>query len=646
MKKLILIGLTGLFLASFIACGSSEPEVIEIIKEVPVEKIVTEQVIVEKEVPVEKIVVEEKIITKEGETKTIEVVKVIEREVEVEKVVTVNTRQKNVPRNRTVKVSGLPADDTAYDIWSMYAIGGTHQKGVGLFYEPLYYYDGFDDIWYPWLAESYSYSDDLLSLTYNLRDGIEWSDGTPFTAGDVAYTFNTLADYGAEVRYGAEFERFLDIAEAVDDRTVVINFTQPAPKFHSFLTYKGDSGIFIVPEHIFSQHEWPEFKHFDLDKGWPITTSPWRVSFADPNQRIIDRVLSCDEWWACKTGFQELPKVERFINLPSTNQSVWTQQIITGEIDSTGDLQAEQFKTAQAASENVVSWSGNGSSDPGPFGHASWWPTSIVTNNLDPHLSKRDVRWALSYYLDREQVIDVSFSGHGTLSAYPWPPFGGFDDVEAALADTYTANPTNAFDSAKADSLMTGEGYTKNSDGYWANADGVVTCDILGYGIFSDQGPVLAAQLEKGGVKSSYAEPVDAYALMTSGKTVADGGYTCSIFGHNGAQGGDPYLTLLLYYTGNEGNFYNYSNPEFDKLVDELALIDSDDRAEIIRVSTAAMEIWMKDLPDIQIVQFLTRPAMSTKYWTNWPQGSNGYMNGLFTHLGFHVTLQNLEPVE
>ena len=82
------------------------------------------------------------------------------------------------------------------------------------------------------------------------------------------------------------------------------------------------------------------------------------------------------------------------------------------------------------------------------------------------------------------------------------------------------------------------------------------------------------------------------------------------------------------------------------KAVDELALIDSGNREEIISVSRKAMEVWFKDLPDIQVVQFLTRPAMSTKYWTNWPQADNGYMNGLFTHLGFHMILQNLEPVE
>ena len=644
MRKFMLFILTGLFIASLIACGGQTEvikeveveKIVEVVKEVPVEKEVI------KEVEVEKVVVEEKEVIKEVE---VQKVVVEEKEVvkEVEKIVQVATRQKVIPRNRTVITPGTEGQDIeSFDIWSMYAIGGSHYKGVSSFYEPLYYFDGYDNIWYPWLAESFEYSDDLLTLTYKLKPGITWSDGVPFTAEDVAYTFNTLADYGAEVRYGSEFERFLDMAEAVDDLTVVINFTQPAPKFHSFLSYKGDSGIFIVPKHIFEQHEWPEFKHFDLDKGYPITTSVWRMAHADNLQTIIDRVETCDEWGACRTGFRELPEVERWILLPVGSQALQNQRIVAGDIDQTGDLQAEQFIAAQKENETIVSWTGEGSADPGPYGHASWWPSSVVTNNLDPHLGKRDVRWALSYYLDREQLIEVAFSGHGVASEYPWPPFGGFDDVEAAIG----AVDTNTYNVAKGDELLTAAGYSKNADGYWANEEGVVTCDILGYGIFSDQGPVIAAQFEKSGVKSSYNEPVDSYALMTSGKSAADGGYSCAIFGHNGAQGGDPYLTYLLYYTGNEGNFYNYSNPEFDKLVDELAQVDSGNRSEVIRISKLAWDIWYKDLPDIQTVQFLTRPAMSTKYWTNWPTAENGYMNGLFTHMGFNIVLQNLKAVE
>src|ERR687886_431992 len=81
---------------------------------------------------------------------------------------------KQVPRNRTM-ISSFHANDTQFsesDIWSPYCIGGTHQHGVQLFFEPVAYYSAFADKTHMWLVESYKYSTDFKQLTMKTRSGV------------------------------------------------------------------------------------------------------------------------------------------------------------------------------------------------------------------------------------------------------------------------------------------------------------------------------------------------------------------------------------------------------------------------------------------------------------------------------------------
>ena len=199
-----------------------------------------------------------------------------------------------------------------------YSIGSNHQNGPGILYEPLAYYSAFADKEHLWLAESYRYSPDFKELTIKTRSGIKWSDGAPFSAEDVAYTLTSLRDLGPKVRWGVDVQQFMQEARATDANTVVIKFKVPAPRFFFFLTYKYDIGVYIVPKHIFQGQDWTTFKHFDVAKGWPVTTGPWKVAFSSPQQKVIDRR---DEWWAAKAGLAPMPKVERNIWLPNADRA-------------------------------------------------------------------------------------------------------------------------------------------------------------------------------------------------------------------------------------------------------------------------------------------------------------------------------------
>lgn len=540
-----------------------------------------------------------------------------------------------VPRNRTMVV----ADMSPYgppEMWSPYNLGGTHQQGVAFFHEPLVYADMLNGHQYPWLAESWEYNEEATELTYFLRDGVTWSDGEAFNAEDIAYTLNTLRDLGNEVRLGGLYQTFVQETEVIDDLTVKIIFNFPAPRFHNeVVVAKGDSATFIVPQHVWEGQDWAEYTAYN-DGAGPVTTSPWRYSFADDTRRIIDRVESCDDWWACRTGFAELPEIERFVQIFIGDQQGQATALIRNEIDQTHDLRVDLIEKILDENPDSLTWTGR----EGPYGMVSWWPTILHLNNTDTHLGNPEVRWAINRYIDRAKLIDFAFDGNGQESIWPFPPFEGLSTNIANLADLAAEYQPGLYDPADGDARLTAAGYTKNAEGIWADADGdTIKCNIVSLPHFSDSGPVLVEMLKQAGIEASYAEPPDVGALLNAGD------YTCGMWGLSGAMSDTIYRSLLPFTTGDAGNRFQYSNSEFDAIVEELAF--TADEATALELEAAAMRIWLEELPSVNLVQFYNRTANNAYYWTNWPStASDPYMNGIHMHTGFPYTALKLEATD
>ena len=265
---------------------------------------------------------------------------------------------KDVPRNRTLVTvrGGREGKHTEHELWSPYVIGSNPQLGGNIIYEPLAFYSAFADKETLWLAESYSYSADYKELTVKTRSGINWSDGKPFSAEDVAYSLNTLNELGEKVKWGKDVQEVLESATVVDPNTTLIKFKVPAPRFFfHMLSYKYDIGLHIVPKHIFEGQDWTTFAAFDLAKDWPVTTGPWKVVNVSPTQKVLDRR---DSWWGEAAGVAKLPAVERIVLLPDTGEQQLAQGLISNAVDFSTGLQVATFPTVFAANPNIVTHTG------------------------------------------------------------------------------------------------------------------------------------------------------------------------------------------------------------------------------------------------------------------------------------------------
>ena len=560
----------------------------------------------------------------------------------VEKVVEKGIR--NVPRERTLVIYFGGGGGTWPDagIGSPYATGYTHQRGDAACIEPLEYYSAFADEFWPWTAEDYSYNDDFTELTVKIRKGVEWSDGTPFTAKDVAFTLEMLKKHAPLLRNSARVKQWLKEAKAVDDYTCLISFNSPQPRFYfEYLTFKFDTGIYIVPEHIFKDVEDPTaFKFFDVEKGWPVVTGPYKYTYFTNTQKFLDRR---DDWWAVKTGFAKLPEVERILVLPMVDDTMAAQLSINNTLDACLDLRPNIIKTIVAQNPAVVTHS----FDKPPYGYEDWWPNHIGFNDLEEPFSNPEIRWALSYAIDRVQALDIAYGGAGEPTKIFMPTYKSLEPFFNAIEDLFEKYPTNEYNMAKCEELMRKNGWEKDSEGFWSKDGKRFSFRLGGWQIHADIGPVVAEQFRKAGFEVDYYMGTDHSQIASAGEK-----WYAYFNGHGGSVGPDPFLSLDLYHkyrvlpTGEAaGTWWRWSNDEYSAIVDEMATVPMGD-PKVKDLFRKAMEIWLRELPSLPMMKWYHRIPMNRTYWEGWPTEENPYLNGAFWHLTFPRIIDRLKAVK
>jgi peptide/nickel transport system substrate-binding protein len=512
--------------------------------------------------------------------------------------------------------------------------------------EGLFYYNMLGDDFIPWLAEGYQYNADYTQLTVNLRNGVEWSDGVPFTARDVVFTLNTLKghpDLGPGAN-GADITRLLASASAVDDRTVQINLTAPTPRFHwDYLTFRADIAMPIVPQHIWEGQDPASFTNSDLSKGWPVGTGPYKLVSEDVQQKIWD---VRPDWWAAKTGFRPLPQVTRLVFLPGMNEITMAQMMIANQIDMAFSFTPSNMRLVQGQNQAIITHY-----DRPPYGFMDWWPIGLGFNTEKKPFDDPDIRWALSYAVDRDEIVAFAFQGFSQASPLPYPPYPGLQKYMDGVADQLQQYPTLKYDPAQSAAIMTRKGYTRDGDGMWVDGSGQrVSFQIVTFPQHPSAtpvAPIITQQLKRAGFDASFLLPADFVSRITTGDAAA------FLWGHGGAMK-DPYKTMDLYnqryakptptpifFT----NIYRWSNSTYSELVDKIGSYPEDDPA-VMPLWQQAMGIWLQELPDLPLIQTVIALPMNTTYWTNWPQGDHPYIHEGFWHrTALHIFL-NLKPTQ
>ncbi|MBD1915435.1 MULTISPECIES: peptide ABC transporter substrate-binding protein [Cyanophyceae] len=123
---------------------------------------------------------------------------------------------------------------------------------------------------------------DGTSVTWKLKEGITWSDGTPFTAEDVAFTYEFIVNPEVATVNAGTYE-LVERVEAIDDTTVRITFKEPNPAW--YLVFTGTEGM-VLPKHIFENYNGPNGREAPANT-MPVGTGPYRVTSFTPGDVIV-----------------------------------------------------------------------------------------------------------------------------------------------------------------------------------------------------------------------------------------------------------------------------------------------------------------------------------------------------------------------
>jgi len=258
------------------------------------------------------------------------------------------------------------------------------------------------------LAKSYRFIDDT-TLEFTLKDNILWSDGEKFTAKDVLFTYNTIISPKIYTPYSSGFSH-IESVKMIDDYKIVVKYKYPY--FKALETWMME----ILPEHILKNEKDLMTSKFNHS---PIGTGPYTLkSFSISNDIIID---------ANPTYYEHKPNIDKMIFHFLPDSSARFLMLKSKKLDVGGltPLQLERqidddFKKDFSIYEDLA--------------HVYSY---LGFNLKDPKFKDSRVRKALSLGIDRQELVDILYFGHGQVCTGPFMPgTGAFNkDVKAPSQD-------------------------------------------------------------------------------------------------------------------------------------------------------------------------------------------------------------------
>jgi len=312
------------------------------------------------------------------------------------------------------------------------------------------------------LAEGYDVSDDGLVWTFQIREGVTFHDGTPCTAEDVAWSLNWIKENEIETMsfYLANFEEIV----ALDDTTLQVTLSDPVGNMEYLLVY-----VWILPRSVWEGMTYEEVMEFeDLAAG--IGTGPYKlVEWVEGEYLILE---ANEDYWAGK------PAIDRIIWQEFATEDAQVQALLAGEIDLIYEVPTTAVKALEDV-ENV---------------ELAIMPSltidELIINSHEDgtqaeSLNDPDVRLAIAYAIDKQQVVNVAYLGYAEAGAVVCPTSMG-DYHNSEIEDI-------PFDPVEGNRILDEAGYLDtDGDGIREDADG----NPLEYRLYAEEGANEARILE------------------------------------------------------------------------------------------------------------------------------------------------------
>ena len=407
----------------------------------------------------------------------------------------------------------------------------------------------------PNLAREWSVDDDGLIWTFNLQEGVTWHDGEPFSAGDVKFTFEYIRDN--ELGYFYDYVAPMEEIEVVDENTLTIKTDEPIAWMPQIL-------VPILPEHIWSEVD-PADAEGEFANDDPIGTGPFRV--------IEHRKGEFTRMAANKDYFKGAPALDEVIFIIYANTDLMIEALKQGELDIITAVPGAQFKALEEASDpDIVALAADSPS----FTELSFnvWEDPDSLGN--PLLLDKNVRVAIEYAIDRQEIIDVAYLGYGTIGTTIVPPL--FEYWHYDPGDDF-----RSYNPEKAKEILEEAGYTSGADGIRVSPDGEpLDFTLLLRSESPDNqkaGTMLKDMLEEVGI----ALTVSVIDEGTLTDRIYEGDFDMFIWGW--FVDVDPTSILKVVTTDEIMSWSDcfYSNPQYDEMhLRQQRTMDRDERRQII----------------------------------------------------------------
>lgn len=500
----------------------------------------------------------------------------------------------NANSSYTLTVESSPENSITKTFNPYLPTGGPYGMGAtGLIYEPLIQFDvAAPPKYYPWLATAYSWSDGGRKITFTIRQGVKWSDGSPLTVADVAFTYELVKKYPAINTGGLAMT-----AITTSGNNVTLTFATP-----QYTNLQQIANVPIVPKATWNGVNPGTFADAD-----PVGTGPYMLNVFTPQGFSLKP--NPDYWQKGK------PKIASVYFPVNTSNAVDIEQLFSGQLVWAGNyIPGLQTKWVPKDPKYRHYWmAANGSVSLEP--NLTKWPLSVLA-----------VRKAISLALNRTLISD---EGESSYEA-PLPNASGltlptYKDWLAPSVASMKLNPVSDVSAAK--KTLEQGGFVMGKNGYFETEAGkVLSFDITdpsSYTDYAEDDAIAANELKQAGIDATFVgQTVSAWDA-----DVADGDFQLTTHWSNG--GITPYneyngwLNSTLGGKSATGDYEGLQSAAMNSDLAELAT------AATVPAQTAALapleKFVAEQLPVIPLVTAAAWCEYNSTHFVGWSSQSNPY---------------------